>query len=209
MGWTVYVCYHVFPRASSVLSVIYDFRGEWTSVVSCFWLFWADLVWVGHKASGDLKIHGYSLTCTSASALEEHLHLLKDGVQFLHKDTLSHRERMHSVYSLPHNAENPSLKGGLKRSLVGLSTCIKTCIKYIVKFHVSNILEITNQPQLQNHWHGLFCYRTVSAGKPCPKYPCWPSRPSMPQGHPNDMGTPTDWRALPRHRSCPGTVRGV
>lgn len=140
MGWTVYVCYHVSPCASSVLSVIYDFRGEWTSVVSPFWLFWADLVWVGHgghKASGDLKIHGYSLTCTSASALEEHLYLQKNGVQFLHKDTLSHRERMRSVYSLPHNAENPSLKGGLKCSLGGQSTCIK----YIVKFHVSNTLK--------------------------------------------------------------------
>lgn len=145
----MYVCYHVSPCASSVLSVIYDFRGEWTSVVSPFWLFWADLVWVGHgghKASGDLKIHGYSLTCTSASALQEHLHLQKDGVQFLHKDTLSHRERMRSVYSLPHNAENPSLKGGLKCSLGGQSTCIKTCIKYIVKLPWNNKSTTASKP---------------------------------------------------------------
>lgn len=80
-------CVHV---AHLQCCVINDSRGEWTSAVSPFWLFWADLVWVGrsgHKASGDLKILGYSLTCTSASALRECSFYTRTHIQSPGKDT--------------------------------------------------------------------------------------------------------------------------
>lgn len=85
------------------LCVINDSRGEWTLAVSPFWLFWADPVWAGHsghKASGDLKILGHSLTCTSASALREYFHLLRErSAVSTQGHTFNHRERTLTVCS--------------------------------------------------------------------------------------------------------------
>lgn len=81
-GLCMHVCFYfcVFVCVISVkcvraphlhCCVINDSGGKWTSVVSPFWLFWADLAWVGrggHEASGDPKILGCCLTCTSVSA---------------------------------------------------------------------------------------------------------------------------------------------
>lgn len=131
----MYVCFYIFGclcvcvtacvhAAHLQCCVINDSRGEWTSAVSPFWLFSADLVWVGHsghKASGDLKILGFSLTCTSASALREYFHLLRAGSAVSTQGhTFNHRERTLTVYShsfllyaenLPLKGQNGSLRG--------------------------------------------------------------------------------------------------
>lgn len=102
MHYVVCVLRHVSvqPVCSAVIN---DSRGERTSAVSPFWLFWADLVLTGrsgHNASGDLKILGHSLTCTSASAPQEHFHSLGEGnTVSTQGHTFSHRERTFTVRS--------------------------------------------------------------------------------------------------------------
>lgn len=97
-------------------AVINDSRGERTSAVSPFWLFWADLVWEGHsghKASGNLKILGHSLTCTSASALQEYFHVLREGSTVSTQGhTFNQQERTLTVclHSFPLYAENRFVK---------------------------------------------------------------------------------------------------